>query len=74
MRTLEEIEQLAQATFGIEATADPSRLPKQLSFMVSTIGKTVAENHAEITQADFINAVIAKLETFKAVDEAIKRP
>ena len=74
MRTLAEIERLSGMLWAAEAADDPARMPKQLSFMVACVGQLVADQNPDISQADFIGAVIGKLETFKAVDAAIKRP
>lgn len=74
MRTLAEIDRLASMLWMAEAADDPARMPKQLSFMVASVGKIVADQNPDISQADFIDAVIGKLETMKAIDTAIKRP
>ena len=60
--------------WAAEVANDPARMSKQLSFMVACVGQLVADQNPDISQADFINAVIGKLETMKAVDAAIARP
>lgn len=74
MRTLAEIERLADMLWTAEAADDPARMPKQLSFMVACVGRIVADQNPDISQADFIAAVIGKLETMQGIDAAIKRP
>lgn len=73
MRTLAEIDRLASMLWTAEAADDPARMPKQLSFMVASVGKIVAEQNPDISQADFINAVIIRPENMKAIDTATNR-